>query len=110
MADAPVGPPTIIARKQAFLAAQTNLLSQPLTISATWARANDASNQPIHQRLLDDAMFRLNHKIQQHSTRVYAPLASRNVAEQIGSVYMRDVDKRREDAESGIGKEVDLRA
>ena len=55
-------------------------------------------------------MFRLNHKIQQHSTRVYAPLASRNVAEQIGSLYMRDVDKRREDAESGIGKEVDLRA
>lgn len=109
MADAPRGPPTIIARKQTFLAAQTNLLSQPVAISARWGRSNDASKNPIKVRALEDAMFRLNHKIQQHCTRVYAPLASRNIAEQISSVYMRDVERRRDVVDSGIGKEIDLR-
>ena len=103
--------PTIPARKQAFINAQTNLLSQPLAPSRAWRDANDASNTPIPKRLVDDAVFNLNHAVEQHSRRVYAPQATRNIAEQISSIYTRDAERRAggaEDVYDGIVKDVDL--
>ena len=103
--------PTIPARKQAFLTAQTNLLSQPLAPSRGWQGTNDASDTPIPRRLVDDAVFNLNHAIEQHCRRVYAPQATRNLAEQISAIYIKQMDRREggaNDVDGGVGKEVDL--
>ena len=37
---------------------------------------------------MDDALYRLNHALQQHARRVYAPQATRHVAEQIEALYL----------------------
>ncbi|KAG5950333.1 hypothetical protein E4U53_005247 [Claviceps sorghi] len=103
--------PTVPSLKESFISAQTNLLSQPLGPSQTWRRANDASNQPIPPRTLDDILFTLNQTIQQHCQRVYPPQASFNVAEQISSSYLRDAEDRvrgLKESESTIGRELDF--
>lgn len=103
--------PTVPALKESFITAQTNLLSQPLAPSRNWQRANNASNQPIPTRLLDDALFSLSQTIQQHCRRVYPPQASYNVAEQISNSYLRDAEDRvtrLKESESSIGRELDL--
>ncbi|KAM0259108.1 hypothetical protein ACHAQJ_003479 [Trichoderma viride] len=103
--------PTITSVKQTFVAAQINLLSQPVAPSRAWRASNDASDHALANRLVEDAVANLNRTIQQHCRRVYAPQASRHVAEQISSVYSRDAERRMEnpdDAEGGIGRELDL--
>ncbi|KAL6874761.1 kinetochore Sim4 complex subunit Fta4 [Trichoderma novae-zelandiae] len=103
--------PTISSVKQTFVSAQTNLLSQPIAASRAWRASNDASEHAIPNRLVDDAVASVNRTIQQHSRRVYAPQASRNVAEQISNLYSRDAERRLEnpdDAGGGIGRELDL--
>ncbi|KAK2600195.1 hypothetical protein QQS21_005069 [Conoideocrella luteorostrata] len=105
--------PTVPSLKESFITAQTNLLSQPLAPSQTWRRANDASQQPIPARLLDDALFSLNQTLQQHCRRVYPPQASSNVAEQISNSYLRDAEERVrgiKELESSIGRELDFAA
>lgn len=104
-------PPTIPAAKQAFLNIQTNLLSQPLAPSRAWRNANDASNDAIPTRIVDDALISVNHALQQHCRRVYAPQATRAIAEQIADAYTRDADRRTGrdgDDEDAVGKEADL--
>ncbi|KXJ92047.1 kinetochore complex Fta4 of Sim4 subunit, or CENP-50-domain-containing protein [Microdochium bolleyi] len=94
-------PPTILAHKTAFLTAQTLQLSQPLAPSHAWQQHNDSavgSNvaetlTPLAQKTLEDALFRLNHLIQQHSRRVYAPQASRHVAEQIERLLLDSAER-----------------
>jgi hypothetical protein len=103
--------PTITSVKQTFVAAQTNVLSQPIAPSRAWRASNDASEHAIPNRLVEDAVASVNRTILQHSRRVYAPQANRNVAEQISTVYSRDAERRMEnpdDAEGGIGRELDL--
>ncbi|KAL6890472.1 kinetochore Sim4 complex subunit Fta4 [Trichoderma evansii] len=103
--------PTITSVKQTFVAAQTNILSQPVAPSRAWRAANDASEHPLPNRIVEDSVASLNRTIQQHSRRVYAPQANRHVAEQISHVYSRDAERRMEnpdDAEGGIGRELDL--
>ncbi|RFU79664.1 kinetochore fta4 [Trichoderma arundinaceum] len=103
--------PTITSAKQTFVAAQTNLLSQPIAPSRAWRASNDASEHALPNRPVEDAVASLNRTIQQHCRRVYAPQASRHVAEQINNVYSRDTERRMEnpdDAEGGIGRELDL--
>ncbi|CAM1501173.1 Fc.00g103350.m01.CDS01 [Cosmosporella sp. VM-42] len=103
--------PTIPSLKQSFITTQTTILAQPLAPSRTWNAANDASEQPVPERAVQDALFHLNHSVQQHGRRIYAPQASRNIAEQINSVYTKDAERRAEgdgDVEGGIGRELDL--
>ena len=103
--------PTIPALKQSFINTQTSLLAQPLAPSRKWNAANDASDEAIPDRVLQDALFALNHNIQQHCRRVFAPQATRNVAEQINSIYTKDAERKvggDGDLEGGIGREVDL--
>ncbi|KAF7563215.1 hypothetical protein G7046_g918 [Stylonectria norvegica] len=103
--------PPIPSLKTSFIATQTTLLSQPLAPSRAWLAANDASDEAIPERVYQDALFHLNHSIQQHCRRVYAPQATRNIAEQINSVYIKDAERRvggEGDAEGGIGRELDL--
>ncbi|KAF5026239.1 hypothetical protein F66182_1670 [Fusarium sp. NRRL 66182] len=103
--------PTIPSLKQSFLINQTTLLAQPLAPSRTWQASNDASDEAIPDRVLQEALFNLNHTIQQHCRRVYPPQASRNIAEQINSVYAQDAERRvggPTDTEGGIGRELDL--
>ncbi|OAR01812.1 hypothetical protein LLEC1_00685 [Akanthomyces lecanii] len=103
--------PTIPARKQAFLAAQTTLLSQPVAPSRAWRATNDASNAPIRRRLVDDAVFEFNRIVEEHCQRAYAPQASRNLAERISTIYIAQMDRREggaNDVDGGVGKEVDL--
>ncbi|KAL7623539.1 hypothetical protein AAE478_007222 [Parahypoxylon ruwenzoriense] len=92
-----MAPPTILAHKSSFLTAQTLQLSQALAPSAAW-RASNSHSQPSHDgeaaegdklpdRAVDEALYRVNHALQQHARRVYAPQASRHVAEQIEMLY-----------------------
>ncbi|PSR97054.1 kinetochore Sim4 complex subunit Fta4 [Coniella lustricola] len=119
---APSNPPpqTIKALKQDFLNAQTRLLSQPPAPSQAWRRAHDngGSNeneneadgamnpqqqqQKLSEKAIDDALFRLNHTLQQHAKRVYPPQATRHVAEQIEQLYL-DAGELRMQAERGDG-------
>lgn len=85
--------PTILTLKQNFISTQTRLLSQPLQPSRAWRRANEAAadddeEAAVSERAVDDALFRLNHTLQQHSRRVYATQATRQVAEQVDRLYL----------------------
>ncbi|KAL8417894.1 hypothetical protein RB594_001491 [Gaeumannomyces avenae] len=91
-------PPTIQALKQDFIAEQTRLLSQPLAPSRAWSKANSSAAAaaatttgtapPLPQKVVDDALARFNHRLQQHSARVYSPPATRHVAEQLEQLYL----------------------
>ncbi|KAK6836761.1 hypothetical protein PG987_007256 [Apiospora arundinis] len=99
-----MAPPTILAHKSAFLTAQTLRLSQNLAPSGAWRnhvfnQEEDAAEQEDGQRAAvvtekaaDDALYRLNHALQQHARRVYAPQATRHVAEQIDQLFL-DINK-----------------
>ncbi|KAI8952585.1 kinetochore Sim4 complex subunit Fta4 [Xylaria longipes] len=82
-----MAPPTIIAHKSTFLSTQTLHLSQALAPSPTWRAANERAEDGVSPRAVDDALYRLNHVLTQHSRRVYAPQASRLVAEQIEGLF-----------------------
>ncbi|KAH7026436.1 kinetochore complex Fta4 of Sim4 subunit, or CENP-50-domain-containing protein [Microdochium trichocladiopsis] len=108
MAEPP--PPTVLAHKTAFLTAQTLQLSQPLAPSQHWQRSNaDSDAASLSQKTLEDALTRLNHLLQQHSRRVYAPQASRHVAEQIERLLLDSADRyiagRRQEGEDGGDKD-----
>lgn len=85
--------PTILTLKQNFITTQTRLLSQPLQPSRAWRRsneaaANDEDSAAVSERAVDDALFRLNHTLQQHSRRVYVAQATRQIAEQVDKLYL----------------------
>ncbi|RKL22987.1 hypothetical protein BFJ68_g1191 [Fusarium oxysporum] len=103
--------PTIPSLKQSFITSQTTLLSQPLAPSRSWQETNDASDEAIPERVVQEVLYNLNHTIQQHCRRVYPPQASRNIAEQINDVYTKDAERKvggPTDTEGGIGRELDL--
>jgi hypothetical protein len=91
--------PTVLSLKQSFLTAQTRLLSQPLTPTRAWHNTNTNTNTnnanesneettpALPPKAVDDALFKLNHRLQQHARRAYAPQATRHVAEQIEQLY-----------------------
>ncbi|KAK1831578.1 kinetochore Sim4 complex subunit Fta4 [Podospora conica] len=83
----PPTPPTVVHLKQSFLTTQTRLLSQPLAPSRAWLTTNDAHDDALPPKAVDDALFKLNQRLQQHTRRVYAPQATRHVAEQIDALY-----------------------
>ncbi|KAI1823473.1 kinetochore Sim4 complex subunit Fta4 [Xylaria intraflava] len=82
-----MAPPTIIAHKSTFLTTQTLHLSQSLAPTTTWRQANEAAEDGLPARAVDDVLYRLNHALSQHARRVYAPQASRHVAEQIEGLF-----------------------
>lgn len=89
-----MAPPTILAHKSSFLTAQTLQLSQSLAPSAAWREANSrAAEGALSDRVVDEALYRANHTLQQHARRVYAPQASRHVAEQIEALYLEAAEK-----------------
>ncbi|PHH62075.1 hypothetical protein CDD81_7568 [Ophiocordyceps australis] len=110
--QAPKPTPTVASVKKAFVAAQANILAQGPTPSAAWRASNDASQQPLPQGAIDEAVAALGRVVQQHCRRVYAPQATRNVAEQIWNVYVRDADASMEaqaEAErAGVARDIDL--
>lgn len=97
--------PTIPSVKQGFLSTQTNYLSQTLGPSRAWQETNEADEQPLPTRVVEDALFNLNHAIQTHCRRVHAPPATRAVAEQIADNYM---DGGREDEDTSQWAEFSL--
>ncbi|KAM7203691.1 Kinetochore complex Fta4 of Sim4 subunit, or CENP-50 domain containing protein [Rhypophila sp. PSN 637] len=89
-------PPTVVSIKQDWLATQTRLLSQDLEPSRAWRTANDDEKGntndngiPISlpDKAVDDAIWALNHRLQQHAKRVYSRQATRHIAEQIDQLY-----------------------
>ncbi|KAF5724405.1 kinetochore fta4 [Fusarium mundagurra] len=103
--------PTIPSLKQSFITSQTTLLSQPIAPSRSWQETNDASDEAIPDRVVQEVLYNLNHTIQQHCRRVYPPQASRSIAEQINDVYTKDAERKvggPTDTEGGIGRELDL--
>ncbi|KAI1770650.1 kinetochore Sim4 complex subunit Fta4 [Hypoxylon cercidicola] len=104
-----MAPPTILAHKSSFLTAQTLQLSQTLAPSAAWRESNSrAAEGALSDRVVDEALYRANHTLQQHARRVYAPQASRHVAEQIEALYLEAAEKAvRGDGGAGAGGEDD---
>ncbi|KAI1079757.1 kinetochore Sim4 complex subunit Fta4 [Whalleya microplaca] len=102
-----MAPPTILANKSAFLTAQTLLLSRELTPSSAWRNANArADDQALPDKAVADAMYRVHHVLQQHARRVYAPQASRHVAEQIEGLYLEAAETAvREEREGELDDE-----
>lgn len=103
--------PTVPSLKQSFIATQVTILAQPPQPSRAWRTANAASDHPIPPRALDDALSALAHTTQQHCRRVYPPQATRNVAEQIASVYARDAERKvgaDGHVDGAVPKELDL--
>ncbi|KAI1736990.1 kinetochore Sim4 complex subunit Fta4 [Xylaria scruposa] len=98
-------PPTIIAHKSTFLATQTLHLSQALAPSPTWHAANERAEDGLPARVVDDALYRLNHALTQHSRRVYAPQASRLVAEQIEGLFYAETQRVLRGSEDSGGDE-----
>ncbi|KAI0007418.1 kinetochore Sim4 complex subunit Fta4 [Xylariaceae sp. FL0662B] len=94
-------PPTILANKSAFLTAQTLLLSRELAPSNAWRNANERSEHALPDKAVGDAMYRVNHVLQQHARRVYAPQASRHVAEQIEGLYLDAAEKAMREEREG---------
>ncbi|XXH03296.1 beta-glucosidase [Hypoxylon texense] len=97
-----MAPPTILAHKSSFLTAQTLQLSQALAPSAAWRESNSSraaegggggGGGGLSDRVVDEALYRANHALQQHARRVYAPQASRHVAEQIEALYLEAAEK-----------------
>ncbi|KAB5554896.1 kinetochore complex Fta4 of Sim4 subunit, or CENP-50-domain-containing protein [Coniochaeta sp. 2T2.1] len=99
-------PQTVLAQKSNFLILQTRLLSQPIAPSRSWRRANDEADDGLAEKAVDDALFRLNHLLQQHSRRVHAPQATRHVAEQIDRLYWHDAERTIEREAEGYGLKV----
>lgn len=119
MAPPPTTAPTILSLKQTFLTTQTRLLSQPPEPSRAWRRGNNShhpssqggddeegrNHQKLSEKALNDALYRLNHTLQQHARRVYAPQATRHVAEQIDQLYLGVGERRRRGGdENGDGE------
>ncbi|KAI1284216.1 kinetochore Sim4 complex subunit Fta4 [Xylaria sp. FL0933] len=101
-----MAPPTIIAHKSAFLATQTLHLSQTLAPSTSWRASNERAEDGggLSARAVDDALYRLNHTLTQHARRVYAPQASRHVAEQIEGLFYEEAERAlRGDDDDGNG-------
>ncbi|XDG04671.1 hypothetical protein ABKA04_004286 [Annulohypoxylon sp. FPYF3050] len=89
-----MAPPTILAHKSSFLTAQTLQLSQSLAPSAAWRASNaKIAEGGLPDRLVDEVLYRANHVLLQHARRVYAPQASRHVAEQIEALYLEAAEK-----------------
>lgn len=91
--------PTILTLKQNFITTQTRLLSQPLQPSRAWRRGNEAAANEeqaaaLTDKAVDDALFRLNHTLQQHSRRVYVPQATRQIAEQVDRLYLSAAERQ----------------
>ncbi|KAI1262627.1 kinetochore Sim4 complex subunit Fta4 [Xylariaceae sp. FL1019] len=82
-----MAPPTIIAHKSTFLTTQTLQLCKPLAPSRNWREANDTAEDGLPARAVQDALYRLNNTLTQHARRVYAPQATRHVAEQIETLF-----------------------
>jgi hypothetical protein len=100
-------PPTIVSLKQSFLTAQTRHLSQPLTPTRAWRNTNTNTNNEdesaLPEKAIDDALFKLNHRLQQHARRAYAPQATRHVAEQIDQLYWNAAEAASQRDEDGDG-------
>ncbi|RDA95595.1 hypothetical protein CP533_1179 [Ophiocordyceps camponoti-saundersi (nom. inval.)] len=105
-------PPTVSSLKLGFLSSQTSALSRPPAPSRSWQAANEAADQPLPARAVDEALIALGQAIQQHCRRVYAPQASRHVADQISDVYAREAERRvaaqGEVDALAVGRELDL--
>ncbi|KAK5658541.1 hypothetical protein OQA88_1933 [Cercophora sp. LCS_1] len=105
-------PPTILDIKQTFLAHQVRTLSTPLNPSAAWQSSNTTSEQPLPAKPLDDALFKLNARLSQHSKRVYPPQATRHVAEQIDQLYWNSAlavsDSHDINGDGGVHNSADL--
>ncbi|KAK3309035.1 kinetochore Sim4 complex subunit Fta4 [Chaetomium strumarium] len=93
-------PPTVVSLKQSFLTTQTRRLSQPLAPTRAWRNANsngtseEEQSTALSEKAIDEALFKLNHRLQQHARRVYAPQAIRHVAEQIDQLYWNAAEAR----------------
>ncbi|KAK1983151.1 kinetochore Sim4 complex subunit Fta4 [Colletotrichum cereale] len=109
MASIQAPPPTVIAQKQAFLAAQSRLLSQPLQPSRSWLAANEAAETPIPDPVVEHVVARLNTAVLQHSRRAYSHQASRHVAEQIDALYLSQPSTTHDDGPGeGLPRSIDL--
>ncbi|KFY03681.1 hypothetical protein O988_01307 [Pseudogymnoascus sp. VKM F-3808] len=77
--------PTVLDLKLAFLRSQIQALSAPLRIPVNYQPPDE--DQAIRQRSIDDALFQLNARIQEHAKLVYSAPAQRHVAEQVDALY-----------------------
>ncbi|KAH6690300.1 kinetochore Sim4 complex subunit Fta4 [Plectosphaerella plurivora] len=107
-------PPTILFLKQSFVETQVRLLSRPLDLGPSWQTHNAASDEPLTQPAVDEALHRANRGLAEHTRRVYPPQSTRIVAEQINKLYKpgaalhEDDDDEANDGDAPPKRGVDL--
>jgi len=77
--------PTIIDLKLSFLRSQILALSSPLPLPPNYTPQND--DDALRQKSIDEALYKLNTLLREHSKLVYSSQAARHVAEQIDRLY-----------------------
>ena len=87
--------PTVLSLKLSFVSSQVRLLSEAVNPSPGWRQPRtEVEESGLPEVTVDEALFRLNHLLQQHWQRVYAPQATYHVADQIDCLYWNEGGNR----------------
>ncbi|KAG2415259.1 hypothetical protein HFD88_006450 [Aspergillus terreus] len=104
---------TISELKSSFLRAQVRILSESLEAPEDWRSyaADPTGEEDLSDKVVGDALQKLNASLKQHNRIVYSSQAIQHVAQQIASLYWSSVIQATRDQNSlerGVPKSVDL--
>ncbi|PYI32350.1 putative kinetochore protein fta4 [Aspergillus indologenus CBS 114.80] len=103
---------TISELKSSFIRAQVRILSESLQPPEDWRHyASEATEDELSDKVVGDALKKLNASLKQHSRIVYSSQAIQHVAQQIARLYWSSVNESMRDRGSllqGVEQSVDL--
>ncbi|KAI9038802.1 kinetochore subunit FTA4 family protein [Aspergillus affinis] len=103
---------TIPELKSSFLRAQVRILTESLEAPEDWKQyATDPDNDELTDKVVGDALQKLNAALKQHNRIVYSSQAIHHVAQQIASLYWTSItqaSRSQNSLERGVEKTVDL--
>lgn len=105
---------TIIDLKLSFLRSQLLILNAPLSPSPRWREAGPVPEQgELKEKLVQEAVQKLNNIIRHHNRTVYSSQSLRHVAEQIDTLFWEAGAPPLHDdeiEEGDVDRDTDLRA
>ncbi|KAL4895923.1 kinetochore Sim4 complex subunit Fta4 [Aspergillus ambiguus] len=104
---------TVSELKSSFIRAQVRILSESLNAPEDWRNyvAERTEEEDLSDKVVGDALQKLNASLKQHNRIVYSSQAIQHVAQQIASLYWSSVIQAARDQNSlerGVPKSVDL--
>ncbi|KAL2871762.1 kinetochore subunit FTA4 family protein [Aspergillus lucknowensis] len=98
--------------KSSFITTQVRILSESLEPPEDWRRyATEPAEEGLSDKVVGDALQKLNAALKQHNRIVYSSQAIQHVAQQITSLYWSSISQATRGAaslEGGVDKTVDL--